>query len=523
MAEAAEEVRLAAHPEANIIFGACVDDRMGDDVQVTVIATGFDPGVMREAISPPPAWVGLAGPGVRGDVPAADPADLAYMPTVPGESNTDEAADAAEVAGSAVADGPAAIPTDLPEAVDTPDVAEAPGTTDLPEAAGVADVADVPDAPQVVDPPEYAGTAPVPGVGGLWLADAVAEVPDEGGIADGAAVGEVLDAADVPDATEMVSVSDTPGSPDASEGVRHDRCRRPPPAPARADRSHPRTKGGGPAAAVLEAHSPRVESLERNDLVRSAYPRTPDEPTPAGLWRRVQCRRIKSRARGNWRVHAAPPPRGPHRIHPQRSSTSPCRHMIVNSRRRCSSSIGARRDASWRPLPAAGRSCRLSNRFVLPALERIGADWQDGRLSLAQVYMAGRVAEDLVSEVLPPAEVLGQGHPAIGIAVVEDHHALGKRLVLAALRASGWTVTDYGHGIGVDDLCRRVNRDQIEILLVSVLMLPSALRVRDLRTCLDATGPRTRISSSAARRFGSTPTCGARSAPTRLDPMPPRP
>jgi cell division protein FtsZ len=44
MADAAEEVRRAADPDANVIFGACVDEKMGDEVQVTVIATGFDPG-----------------------------------------------------------------------------------------------------------------------------------------------------------------------------------------------------------------------------------------------------------------------------------------------------------------------------------------------------------------------------------------------------------------------------------------------------------------------------------------------
>lgn len=40
--EAAEIVRGNAHPEANIIFGAVVDPSMKDEVQLTVIATGFD-------------------------------------------------------------------------------------------------------------------------------------------------------------------------------------------------------------------------------------------------------------------------------------------------------------------------------------------------------------------------------------------------------------------------------------------------------------------------------------------------
>jgi len=40
--EAAEVVANAAHPDANIIFGAVVDPALEDDVKVTVIATGFE-------------------------------------------------------------------------------------------------------------------------------------------------------------------------------------------------------------------------------------------------------------------------------------------------------------------------------------------------------------------------------------------------------------------------------------------------------------------------------------------------
>src|SRR5215831_11046531 len=40
--EAAEIVRETAHPDANIIFGAVIDDALGDEVRITVIAAGFD-------------------------------------------------------------------------------------------------------------------------------------------------------------------------------------------------------------------------------------------------------------------------------------------------------------------------------------------------------------------------------------------------------------------------------------------------------------------------------------------------
>ena len=42
MNAAAEIIHGVAHPEANIIFGHVVDDEMGDEVKVTVIAAGFD-------------------------------------------------------------------------------------------------------------------------------------------------------------------------------------------------------------------------------------------------------------------------------------------------------------------------------------------------------------------------------------------------------------------------------------------------------------------------------------------------
>lgn len=42
--EAASIVREKAHPDANIIFGTVIDDSLGDEVRVTVVAAGFEGG-----------------------------------------------------------------------------------------------------------------------------------------------------------------------------------------------------------------------------------------------------------------------------------------------------------------------------------------------------------------------------------------------------------------------------------------------------------------------------------------------
>jgi cell division protein FtsZ len=44
VSEAARLVQEAAHPDANIIFGSVIDDALGDEVRVTVIAAGFEGG-----------------------------------------------------------------------------------------------------------------------------------------------------------------------------------------------------------------------------------------------------------------------------------------------------------------------------------------------------------------------------------------------------------------------------------------------------------------------------------------------
>ena len=66
ISEAARLVSDAAHPEANIIFGAVIDDTLGDEVRVTVIAAGFEGG------EPPVRKVAAPARSIdaTGDIPA---------------------------------------------------------------------------------------------------------------------------------------------------------------------------------------------------------------------------------------------------------------------------------------------------------------------------------------------------------------------------------------------------------------------------------------------------------------------
>jgi len=131
--------------------------------------------------------------------------------------------------------------------------------------------------------------------------------------------------------------------------------------------------------------------------------------------------------------------------------------------------------------------------LVVPVLEEIGRGWEEGQVALSQVYMSGRICEEIVNTMLPPGSPGRISQPKMAIAVLEDHHTLGKRILLAVLRSGGYEVTDYGSGVTVDGLVERVIRDGIEILLISTLMLPAALRAKEAIARIKEALPETRV------------------------------
>ncbi len=132
-------------------------------------------------------------------------------------------------------------------------------------------------------------------------------------------------------------------------------------------------------------------------------------------------------------------------------------------------------------LMAAGEltPMELVDQVVATALMRIGERWERGDAALSQVYMSGRICEELVDSMLPPGDPKRKDQPPMAIAVLEDYHMLGKRIVYAILRAGGFDLKDYGR-VTVDEIVRKTIDDSVRILLISTLMLHSALHVRDV-------------------------------------------
>lgn len=125
--------------------------------------------------------------------------------------------------------------------------------------------------------------------------------------------------------------------------------------------------------------------------------------------------------------------------------------------------------------------------LVVTALDNIGTSWETGEAALSQVYMSGRICEDLLAPYFPQRSTEPQSPPRVAIAVLNDHHLLGKRIILSFLKASGIPVLDWG-SCSEEQLVTRTLENRVRILLVSTLMLPSALRIGPARKRLRESG-----------------------------------
>jgi methanogenic corrinoid protein MtbC1 len=129
----------------------------------------------------------------------------------------------------------------------------------------------------------------------------------------------------------------------------------------------------------------------------------------------------------------------------------------------------------------------LVDHVIVVALTSIGESWERGDAALSQVYMSGRICEELVDGLLPPGDPQRKDQPAMAIAALDDYHLLGKRIVYSVLRAGGFDLKDYGR-VTVHEAISKAKDDQIRVLLISTLMLHSALHVRDVVAGLKTAG-----------------------------------
>ncbi|WP_296558351.1 cobalamin-dependent protein [uncultured Acetobacterium sp.] len=131
------------------------------------------------------------------------------------------------------------------------------------------------------------------------------------------------------------------------------------------------------------------------------------------------------------------------------------------------------------------QSFEAVEQIISETLNIIGEGWEIGDYSLSQIYMSGVICEEIITRMLPEFRRDRKNSPKIGIGVLIDHHALGKRIVKAVVQAEGFEIFDFGDGLSVEEIVDKTMAYRIDVLLVSTLMLPSALKVKEIRQQFD--------------------------------------
>lgn len=124
-----------------------------------------------------------------------------------------------------------------------------------------------------------------------------------------------------------------------------------------------------------------------------------------------------------------------------------------------------------------------------PVLRTIGERWSLDSISLAQAYVAGKVAEDMLVRLdsstrsTPPAA--HRGIAVLGNAE-DDYHALGRRMVATFLRLGGWKVHDLGNDVLPKAFIDVALEEGASVIGVSAMMLTNARNILKIREELDA-------------------------------------
>lgn len=155
--------------------------------------------------------------------------------------------------------------------------------------------------------------------------------------------------------------------------------------------------------------------------------------------------------------------------------------------------INAERDLAVALLEDISQSLgrrRVINEILEPVLLDIGERWTREELSLAQGYIAGKVAEDILLKAA--RECQNPIRPAKGPVVIgnieDDHHSLGRRMVGIFLEAAGWEVLDLGNDVPAEDFVDKAVECGARIIGVSAMMLTTAEGIADVRRILEERG-----------------------------------
>ena len=120
-----------------------------------------------------------------------------------------------------------------------------------------------------------------------------------------------------------------------------------------------------------------------------------------------------------------------------------------------------------------------------PALIKLGVMWDTSTVSLAQTFVAAKIAEDVLLRCLPK-EKSSHTHGIVVIGNIEDdYHSLGRRIVSSFLLAMGWEVRDLGNDVPAEKFIDEAEKSDAHIVAASAMMQTTAMNIKKIRVLID--------------------------------------
>ena len=129
-----------------------------------------------------------------------------------------------------------------------------------------------------------------------------------------------------------------------------------------------------------------------------------------------------------------------------------------------------------------------------PAIVQLGLMWEEETMSLAQNFVASKIAEDALLRCLPE-NVGGQTHKGVAVIgnIEDDFHSLGRKTLGLFLQAAGWRVIDLGNDIPAEQFVEKALKENASVIGASAMMQTTALNIKKLRRLIDERGLKERL------------------------------
>lgn len=128
-------------------------------------------------------------------------------------------------------------------------------------------------------------------------------------------------------------------------------------------------------------------------------------------------------------------------------------------------------------------SMEIVNNILIPALDKIGADFEKGTIFLPQLIMSAAVAQSAFEEIRK-AMVLGNKQPEskgkIVMATVKgDVHDIGKNIVKVLLENYGYDVIDLGKDVEYQAVVDAIKENDAKLVGLSALMTTTLVSMKE--------------------------------------------